>query len=1065
MRWYNAARKVQGPFMNRTRTDQTRSSPLGGRGVRRCYAAAALLALFLSSVVVAAPRQQQDALPITRGAIVRDTARVTFEWQKPVKFSLGADGRDLIIRFSRSANPNFVPMLAALHPYVVGAKRRDDGRTIVLTLDKPYRVRPFTAGSQSGVEILGIDPAARKEAILSAKAAKKNAEKLQANADTGKELAELAPAAGPAKAAPATEPAKPAEAAKPEEQPKAEEATSAKENTTETTKQEPAKNAEQQTDDAARPMTEASQEQAQAVTTNKVSISAADDSATLRFPLDKRTAFAVFTRNHYLWIVLGRQVKLDLSEFEEMAKTVIGKPSIIENSKATVLYMPMDDNVYTTVTKEEDSDRWVVLVTQTKKPPKNPIAVEVNTTPPAPSHIFLPVLEMADTIVVRDPQVGDSLVITPLFNPGEGVSVLRSFVEFNLLDSTQGIAVAKKADDVTVMQLRNGLRITTKRGASITPDLPKVDEKKLDEGVQANPTLFPYALWKTDSPIERRRRIQGLMREIVSAGSVQDANNARLRLAQLYLGEGMAAESIAVLDVINRTNPSFYRSAKLNALRGAGNFLMYRFIESARDFAASELNNNKEVGYWRAVLSDLLGNAGQTYDFLEMNPDYISKYPPLFRQRLVIVAADRAIGAKEYNTALRIFDTLQQENLLESINVYIKFLMAKISMSTGQQEDANEALDKIAEDMKYPFVRARAEFTRIARDMEAGMSREKAKERLERLRLGWHGDGLELQVLTLLGDLYYEDKDYVNAMRVWNNAVQSFPNTAGSIEMTSKMQEAFIVMFNEGATDRLPPLEALAIYYEYRNYMPRGIAGNEMMERLADRLIGIDLLDQAAELLDRQMRSQTEKEARSKLGAKLAATHLMSHQPEKALSVLQDSVYGENPVLLRLLRNRLTAEAMVELKQYDKAMQTLGQDDSDDAERIRIAVYWQERDWPKLTASVERLLKARPDITAPVSIDESEQLMKLALAYVFQNNKEQLQYLRDYFGPLMADSPNQEIFDFITRGDITPNSRNFDQVMQSLTNTRSFVDNYRAKIKLSEADRAAKAEAGKAPAQ
>ena len=947
------------------------------------------------------------ALPVTRGEIIRDVGRITFEWSRPVDFTVIAKNKTVSITFERKANPDVSAILSNLYPYVTHVERKPDGKTIVLALDKPYKIRKFMSNNVSGVELLGVIPeqSASEQVIMPLIPLELSQDDIKI-VNAAKNLAKLAPAAG-------------------EEE--------NKENPTAT----------KQDDGIAQP---SSEDTAAQTPINKVTVSSAEDSATLRFPLAERTAFSVFTRNHHLWIVLEKAVKLDLSEFDDMEKTVIRKPNIISNSKATILYIPIDGNVYASITKEENSNNIALLITQKKQSVFSPLPVEVSTSPPAPPHVLISTLEMADPIIVRDPMIGDELIITPLFKIGEGIINAREFIEFNLLETVQGIAVVKKADDVSVLQLRNGLRITTTKGATISPDLPKLDIKTINSGVQANPTAFPYETWKADITKSRQKQLQQLFHQIVETENVQDSNNARLRMAQIYLSEGLAPEAIALLDGINRSNPSFYRSAKLNSLRGAANFLMTRFIESSKDFSATELNNNKEIEYWRAVLSDLLGNADQTYDYLSMNDNYISKYPPVFRQKLAIVAADRAIANKDYNIALKIFDSLHQDNLLDSINAYINFLMAKISMSTGQEKEANENLDKLAEDIKHPFVKARAEFTRIARDMDADLDKDKAIDRLERLRLNWHGDNLELKVLTLLGELYHERKDYVNAMRVWNNGVQSFKNTATAIDMARKMGEVFIIMFNEGVADTLPPLEALALYYEYRNYMPGGTAGNEMIDRLAERLISVDLLEQAAALLDHQIHAQTEKERRSQIGAKLATIYLLNHQPQKALTALQDSVYGENPILLRLLRNRLAAEAMVSLDKSDLAIQTLGQDDTPETERIRISVYWKAKDWSKLTASIENILKTRQDITAPITLDESEYLIKLALAYVFTDNKEQIQYLRDYFGPLMLQNPNKKVFDFVTSQDIAPNSRNFDDVIQSINNTRSFIENYKARI-------------------
>lgn len=996
------------------------------------YSRLLLCACMFAMPAHAATPSASPNLPVMHGQIMRDVARLTFEWPKPVSFSLSTKNKTVTIVFERNANPDVSSILSRLYPYITSIERRPDGRTLVLYMNKPYKIRKFSNKNASGIDLLEIikkeepvKPVAatvEKKPVVEAKIPPSITQKISRHQplqptpivtghsniktiNSPKDLAALSPAAGG--------------------------------------ESDDKKSALEQEDDG---MAQPAAEEVVKSQFNKVTVSSGDDSTTLRFPLAERTAFSVFNRNHYLWIVLEKGVKLDLEEFEDMEKTVIGKPKVIANSKATILYMPIDDNVYTSVLKEDNSNNIAILVTQKKQSVSMSLPVEVSTAPPAPPHVLIGTLEMADPLIVRDPVIGDELIITPLFKIGEGVAHNREFIEFDLLETTQGIALVKKADDVSVLQLRNGLRITTAKGATISRDLPKIDTKSVNNGLQANPTLFPYEIWKEDITRSRQKQIQQLFHQIVETDNIQDANNARLRMAELYLSEGLAVEAIGLLDGINRSNPSFYRSSKLNALRGAANFLMSRFTESSRDFASIELNNNKEIDYWRSVLADLLGNPKQTYDYLAMNDDYISKYPPVFRQRLAIVAADRAIANKDYNIALKIFDSLHQDNLLDSINVYINFLMAKISMNTGQEKEATTGLDKLADDYKHPFVKARAEFTRIARDMDAGMEKDKAIDRLERLRLNWHGDNLELTVLTLLGELYNEKKDYVNAMRVWNNGVQSFKNTAAAIEMGHKMEEVFIIMFNEGVADTLPPLEALALYYEYRNYMPSGTAGSEMIDRLAERLISVDLLDQAAGLLDHQMRAQTEKEKRSQIGAKLAATYLLNHQPQKTLNALADSVYGDNPVMLRLVRNRLAAEAMVDLGKSDLALQTLGQDDSPETERIRISVFWKAKDWPKLISSIENILKTRVDITAPINLDESEYLIELALAYVFTDNKEQLQYLHDYFGPLMAKNPNNKVFEFVTTQDISPNSRNFDQVIQAVNNTRSFLENYKARI-------------------
>ena len=459
------------------------------------------------------------------------------------------------------------------------------------------------------------------------------------------------------------------------------------------------------------------------------------------------------------------------------------------------------------------------------------------------------------------------------------------------------------------------------------------------------------------------------------------------------------------------------------------------------------------------MLADQLGTPTD-YSYIDMEPDYVSKYPPLFRQRIAIVAANHEIDNKNYNTALKIFDTLQppkdtkqtadekSEDLIGPIKPYVNYLFAKISSETGQ-EDSKNIWNDLASDYSNPFVQAHADFSKTIWEINHDvLTKDQAIDRLEHLRLSWHGDALELKILELLGSLYNEKKDYVNVMRIWDDAVSSFPSTTTAIEMAHNMRETFLLMFAEDSNVATSPMDALVLYYQYKNYAPSGKAGRDLADRLADKLVAMDLLDQAATLLDHQMRTEADKTFRSQIGAKVSKIYMMAHEPHKALKTLQDSVYGEIPVNLRLSRNLLTAQALFDIKEVDRAYQMIEHDDSLEAERLRLDIYWQRKDWPHVISTAEGVLKLRKDVSAPLNLEESDAVLKLGLAYIFHNDPTQLQYLHDYFGPLMANNPNKAVFEFITSNDVTPTPANFEDVMQNLSDTRSFIENYHAHVQM-----------------
>lgn len=1087
-------------------------------------ASVSVMALTAVSVAQGAPT------PNARGQVIRDFARLTFEWPEPTLFTAKTSGKDLILTFDRQADFDMRQILQQLQPYVLKAEKWNDGKTLVLSLNEPHRIRTFISDNISGIDLLDIKPPAK---VASKKKPDEKSKPVVLNAFNPDEarLAELTPAAGeeapvdsssaepsvsvevPTTGAPEIPITAPEEAeavsAPVAEQPAT---SSVDESTTAlpqpetvtaipvapvseapSTQEKVAETIPPATDDfseegearttrgadtnislvpielphdaeqseeaqSTENMDEAPVERAQDegdthwVAENKVIVSADDEAGTIRLPLKERTAMAVFTRMNSLWIILDAKLELDVSDFSDLKSGVVDGGKIYPHDKATIIRVDIADNVRADIRQEIDKQDIAILLSTKKQELNNPLEVTVNTEPPALPHVFLPVLEPGNMIELVDPVIGDTMMITPVYTLEQGVERTRDFIEFTLLQSTQGVVVAKKSDATEVVDTRNGLRVSVKGGAHISPYQENARALSSTLSTASVSTLFPHEQWKLEPNRSMKITMDRLFNASVLSKMESEQNLARLRMAQLYLGDGYAAEAIGMLDNIRRTNPSYYRSAKLSAMRGAANFLMYRFTDAARDFASAELNNNPEITYWRDMIADLLGSPDRQTDFLAVNAAYISYYPPVFRQRLAIVAADRAIAAKQHNSALQIFDTLEKDGIIEPIQPYVDFLKARIAADNGLEIEALEVWDRLAADSPNKFVQARAEFSRILWKLDNNtITREDAAERLERLRLAWHGDGLELQVVQLLGDLYLEKRDYVNAMRVWQIAVTGFRNTGPAVEMENKMHETFVTLFNEGIADQMPPLQALALYYEYRNFTPPGPQGVQMIEKLADRLIGVDLLSSAAQLLEQQMRTQLEKEERSRIGTKLASIYLLNGQPKRSMQALQESVYGENPILMRIKRNQIAAEAMMKLGRPDEALATLGQDDSPHAERIRAMIYWNERDWDRVISSIESMLKRRPDPTQQLSYEEGEFVLRLALAYVFQNDISQLQYMRDYFMPLMRNNPNIQAFDFITTPDIQPDTRNFDELLAALSKTRTFLENYKAQIEFADA--------------
>ena len=72
-----------------------------------------------------------------------------------------------------------------------------------------------------------------------------------------------------------------------------------------------------------------------------------------------------------------------------------------------------------------------------------------------------------------------------------------------------------------------------------------------------------------------------------------------------------------------------------------------------------------------------------------------------------------------------------------------------------------------------------------------------------------------------------------------------------------------------------------------------------MIRRLADRLVAVDLLDQAAELLQHQVDHRLQGVARAQVATRLAVIYLMNRKPERAIATLQKTRTAELSYELR----------------------------------------------------------------------------------------------------------------------------------------------------------------------
>jgi hypothetical protein len=265
-----------------------------------------------------------------------------------------------------------------------------------------------------------------------------------------------------------------------------------------------------------------------------------------------------------------------------------------------------------------------------------------------------------------------------------------------------------------------------------------------------------------------------------------------------------------------------------------------------------------------------------------------------------------------------------------------------------------------------------------------------------------------------LAHLYTEDGRYREAFHVMRSAMLAHPDS----DLTRKIQDeaavSFEALFLGGKSNALPPVEALGLFYDYRELTPIGRRGDEMIRKLADRLVSVDLLDQAAELLQHQVDHRLQGAARAQVATRLAVVYLMNRKPDRALAALRATRTDGLANELRDQRLLLEARALSETGRHDLALEIITDIQGRQATRLRADILWAARKWRDAAEQIELLYGDRWREFAPLSEGERSDVLRAAIGYALGDEAIGLGRLREKYAAKLADTPDRHAFEVVS---------------------------------------------------
>ncbi|CAN5409252.1 hypothetical protein BH09PSE1_BH09PSE1_24460 [soil metagenome] len=735
----------------------------------------------------------------------------------------------------------------------------------------------------------------------------------------------------------------------------------------------------------------------------RVTAQATSDKVTLNFPWSAPVGAAVFRRGGAVWIVFDAATRMDLPKGAAMGPA--GETRWAAGPDYTVVRIAAPENLQ--VSAQGQGALWTVTIGGT--PMSAASAVEVTRDDTAATSLVARMAGATKAVWLTDPMVGDRFAAVTALAPGKGNGARRQTIDVTLLPTAQGLAVETPTDDLSIVTA--GDLVTVTRPGGLTMSAPS---QTLDDAPEPAETLrkapFPgliLAGWSDPGPDGFETRYRTLQ-DAASLETIQATDDprtpieARMVFTRFLIGSGLGFEAVGVLNAMIAKTPSLQGEPEIRGLRGAARASIGRFDEATLDFSSGALAGDPSTRVWQGYLDVQNGDWVAARQAFAAGASVIDQFPAVWKARFGAAHALAALETGDLDAARALLAYSFSQNAPAADQLTARLVQARLFDQTGESDRALNVYKAIA---RAPMdgIATPAKLGVIKLSLAKGLMKpDEATAQLEQLRWRWRGDATELAVIRTLGGIYLSQGRYREALEALRGAGKRMGELPGAAEIQADLGNAFRALFLDAAADGLQPVQALALFYDFRELTPVGADGDEMVRRLARRLIDVDLLDQAAELLKHQVDERLDGVAKAQVATDLATVYLMDRQPEKALQAIWGSRTTLLPTALNTERRALEARALMELGRYDHALETLGTDTNAEAQGVRAEIFWKQQNW----AGAAKLYDARlgdrfKDTATPLSADEESRVIRAGVGYSLAHDAASLNRLSRNYAPFV----------------------------------------------------------------
>jgi tetratricopeptide (TPR) repeat protein len=758
-----------------------------------------------------------------------------------------------------------------------------------------------------------------------------------------------------------------------------------------------------------------------------VMVEAQRDSDGLRmtFGFAKPVASALFRRADAVWLVVDSTEPIDIAPIRDKAGAIISDISRFALDRGQAIRFRLNRPQMPSLEADDRSlgTGWTVTFADRVQKPPQPLMVVRNVSDPALANVSVPLANPGQLHRLLDPDAGDVLWVVTAPPPARGFIRRQDFVELSLLESVHGVVVHPNSDDVRAEVGTD--KVVLGRPGGLTLSSADVAAERATAAVKP---LFDAEEWKNNQAENFLKRLDALIAASAAATtSPEQLAQARLNLAKFYVARAMYEEAHGVANLMLSESKRGAEDPGALMIHAASGIMMGRPERAIKDLANPVIGNGYDSQLWKGLAFARQGKWADAREKFKNAEFSVATLPPDLQRIVMLESMKAALEVKDFAGAARRRSELEVIGVPKELKAAAAVLRGRLAEALGYEKDALDAY-RFAGDSPDRQAAAEGKLLEITLKQKRGeITQAEILRELELLAVMWRGDGIELRTLQILAKIYSDTGRYAEAFAATRAATRLHPNSIESRQAQDAASALFAQLFLGAAGDNIPPIDALAMFYEYRELTPIGRRGDEMIRRLADRLVSVDLLDQAAELLQYQVDKRLEGAARAQVAARLAMVYLTNRKPERAIAALRLTRISDLSGELRQQRLLLEARAQSDIGRHDLALDIVSNIPGREAIRLRSDIYWAQRQWREASEQIELYYGDRWRDFTPLNPAEKGDIIRAVVGYALAEDAIGLSRFREKYAPLMSGDGDRTAFDVASKP-AAANSAEFSQI-------------------------------------